>query len=48
LRTIVAATLAGVHRSLATSALLEILTEVTAAHLATRQRARQSQKPARR
>jgi DNA-binding transcriptional LysR family regulator len=35
-RTIAAATLAGVHRSRATSALLELLAEVTERHLATR------------
>jgi DNA-binding transcriptional LysR family regulator len=48
MRTIAAATLAGVHRSPAVSALLELLAEVTEAHLATRQRTRQSHKPARR
>ena len=44
MRTIAAATLAGVHRSPATIALLELLPEVAAGHLATRQRHR----PARR
>ena len=38
MRSIAAATLAGVHRSPATAALLEVLTEVTARHLAARQR----------
>ena len=38
MRTIAAATLAGVHRSPATSALLELLTDVTEAHLGTRRR----------
>ncbi len=42
MRTIAAATLAGVHRSAATSALLDVLTEVTAEHLATKRRTRQS------
>lgn len=37
MRTVAAATLAGVHRSRATSALLELLTEVTEQHLMTRQ-----------
>jgi len=37
MRTIAAGTLAGMHRSPATSALLELLTEVTEAHLAARQ-----------
>ncbi len=46
-RTIAAATLAGVHRSPATTALLELLTEVTAAHLAARQGTRQREEPAR-
>lgn len=45
MRTIAAATLADVHRSAATTALLELLTEITAAHLATRQRIRQSHRP---
>ncbi|HEY3947140.1 MAG TPA: LysR substrate-binding domain-containing protein [Solirubrobacteraceae bacterium] len=48
MRTIAAATLTRVHRSAATTALLELLTEITAAHLATRQRIRQNHKPARR
>ena len=47
-RTIAAATLAGVHRSPATIALLELLTEVTAQHLATRQRPRHDPRPRRR
>jgi DNA-binding transcriptional LysR family regulator len=38
MRSIAAATLAGVHRSQATSAVLELLTEVTQRHLATRPR----------
>lgn len=37
MRTIAAATLAGMHRSPATAALLELLSEVSEAHLATRQ-----------
>ncbi len=40
MRTIAAATLAGVHRSPATIALLELLTEVAEGHLVTRQRHR--------
>jgi molybdopterin synthase catalytic subunit len=36
-RSIAAATLAGVHRSPATAALLELLSEVTERHLAARQ-----------
>jgi DNA-binding transcriptional LysR family regulator len=39
MRTIAAGTLAGVHRSPATSALLELLTDVTEAHLGTARRA---------
>ena len=46
MRTIAAATLAGGHRSPATSALLGLLTEVTEAHLATRQRTGQNHNPA--
>jgi hypothetical protein len=38
MRTIAAATLASVHRSPATSALLELLTDVTEAHLGTQRR----------
>jgi DNA-binding transcriptional LysR family regulator len=45
-RTIATATLAGVHRSPATTALLELVTEVTAAHLAARQQTRQRKEPA--
>ena len=47
-RTIAAATLAGVHRSPATIALLELLTEVTEQHLATRQQTRHDPRPLRR
>ena len=43
MRAVAAATLAGVHRSPAASALLELLTEVTERHLATRQHAGGSQ-----
>ena len=46
-RTIAAATLARVHRSPATSALLELLAEVTEEHLATQQQTRHGHKPAR-
>jgi DNA-binding transcriptional LysR family regulator len=42
MRSIAAATLAGVHRSPATGALLELLTEVTETHLAARHRANQA------
>jgi DNA-binding transcriptional LysR family regulator len=48
MRTIAAATLAGVHRSPATLALLELLPEVAEGHLATRQRTEQRHRPARR
>ena len=44
-RTIATATLAGVHRSPATTALLELVTEVTAAHLAARRGTRQRDEP---
>ena len=47
MRTIAAATLAGVHRSPATIALLELLAEVTEAHLATRQPRTPGPNPAR-
>jgi DNA-binding transcriptional LysR family regulator len=47
-RTIAAATLAAHHRSPATLALLDLLGEVTEAHLATRQRTTQGPNPARR
>lgn len=40
MRAVAAATLAGIHRSPATSALLELLTEVTERHLTTRQHRR--------
>jgi DNA-binding transcriptional LysR family regulator len=48
MRSIAAATLAGVHRSPATAALLGLLTEVTERHLAARQRTSQARKQARR
>lgn len=48
MRAVAAATLSGVHRSPATSALLELLTEVTARHLTTRDQARQRPSPERR
>ncbi len=44
-RTVAAATLARVHRSAATAALLELLAEVSRQHLATRQPARQDRTP---
>jgi DNA-binding transcriptional LysR family regulator len=47
MRSIAAATLAGVHRSGATTALLDLLTEVTARHLAARQRTSQPRKATR-
>jgi DNA-binding transcriptional LysR family regulator len=48
MRSIAAATLAGVHRSGATAALLELLTEVTERHVATQQRTGQARKQAHR
>lgn len=45
MRSIAAATLAGVHRSPPTFAMLELLLEVTEAHLATRQQTTHSHKP---
>jgi DNA-binding transcriptional LysR family regulator len=47
MRSIAAATLAGVHRSGATTALLDLLTEVTARHLAARQPTSQPRKATR-
>jgi DNA-binding transcriptional LysR family regulator len=48
MRSVAAATLAGVHRSPATSALLELLAEVTEGHLGTRERTKQGHKSTRR